>query len=866
MSNILFFDTETTGLIPATNNINDNSNNFPKLVQLSALLYSETGNLLQTLDYIIKPNGFTIPNAEIHGINNEIANRDGIELAVVISEFKEICKNASLVVCHNYAFDSSIIKSELRRINQSDFISVLPSFCTMTECSTLTNKISLNDLHKSLFNIDIANQHNSYNDVNATVKCFFELINQRKLQKRGINYIFNPAGDENIQFELDKENTKFYYAFQVIQNKKISVFLTGKAGTGKTTFLKYLRAHLNKKIVTLAPTGVAAINAGGQTINSFFQLPFRPFLPDDPQLQRNNIFNFLKYTTNKRDIIRSIDILVIDEVSMVRADIIDAIDKILRNYRNKFDTPFGGVQLLFIGDLFQLPPIEGEDWRVIGDFYNSPYFFDSQVVKTLIENQSIICTELDKVYRQTELEFIDILNRIRVGQHTHNDLLKLNSPDNRVNDINILLSNNYIVLTTTRAKADTINEAKLIELDGESFEFEGKTENNFPDSMKIAPQVLKFKVGVQVMLLKNIGRNNYNGRIGKIVKLDNDLIEVIFDGNPNTEKIEKAIWAKIEYSYNREKHKIEEIVKGTYTQYPLKLAWAITVHKSQGLTFNKVIADVGTAFASGQVYVALSRATSLSGLKFKSLLPNNAIMVDNRVVNFSNIQTPETTIVNFINEGKADSFYKLFINLLLENKVEEAFSNLEQAIKFRNDIFSSKFQLFVQKYLNKYNNYQNIITGLNKVVKSLNLDNYELKNDITNLNIEISDITSDYKKNLKRSKQNNEALTDETKTLKSEIEKLKDELKIANQIKSKSEFEIKELKKKNNLMGNEILDLKENSKTISNNNDLMAEKLRVYKNGISRRDAEILDLKENLKTISNKLDKINSKWFVKVFD
>ena len=838
MSNILFFDTETTGLIPASNNIKDNSNNFPNLVQLSALLYSETGNLLQTLDYIIKPNSFTILNAEIHGINNEIANREGIELAVVLSEFKEICKNASLVVCHNYAFDSSIIKSELRRINQTDFISVIPSFCTMTECSSLSNKISLNDLHKSLFNIDIDNQHNSYNDVNATVKCFFELINQRKLQKRGINYIFDPAGDENIQFELDKENTKFYNAFSLIEKTKKSIFLTGKAGTGKTTFLKYLRSNLNKKIVTLAPTGVAAINAGGQTINSFFQLPFRPFLPDDPQLQRNTIFNFLHYTTNKRDIIRSIDILVIDEVSMVRADIIDAIDKILRNYRNKFDTPFGGVQLLFIGDLFQLPPIEGEDWRVIGDFYNSPYFFDSQVVKKLIENQAIICTELDKVYRQTEIEFIDILNRIRVGQQTHNDLLKLNSPDNRVNDINILLSNNYIVLTTTRAKADTINEAKLIELGGESFEFEGKTENNFPDSMKIAPQVLKFKVGVQVMLLKNIGRNNYNGRIGKIVTLDNDLIEVIFDGNPNTEKVEKAIWSKIEYTYNSEKHKIEEIVKGTYTQYPLKLAWAITVHKSQGLTFNKVIADVGTAFASGQVYVALSRATSLSGLKFKSLLPNNAIMVDNRVVNFSNIQTPETTIVNFIFEGKADSFYKLFRNLLLENKVEEAFSNLEQAIKFRNDIFSNTFQKFVKVYINKYQLYKNIILTLQKLNDDCNLGIEKQKSDYFDLKIEFSDFKKENTSILRRQ-------NIENRELKTKIEKLRLELQAAK---------------------SEIFSLNKENKIMTENSKELNDRIQIANNGLSRKNNEIIELTKKNNDLMSKLSNLKSKWFVKVFD
>lgn len=834
MSNILFFDTETTGLIPR----NENTNNYPRLVQLSALLYSETGNLLQTFDCIVKPNGFSIPNSEIHGINDKIANSKGVDISIILLEFKEICKKANLIVCHNYAFDSLIIKSELRRINQSDFISAIPSFCTMTECSSLSNSISLNNLYKSLFNIDIENQHNSFNDVNATAKCFFELINQRKLQKRGINYIFNLASDENIQFELDKENTKFYNAFSFIENTKNSIFLTGKAGTGKTTFLKYLRNNLNKKIVSLAPTGVAAINAGGQTINSFFQLPFRPFLPDDSQLQKDNIYKFLKYTTNKRDIIRSIDILVIDEVSMVRADIIDAIDKILRNYRNKFNTPFGGVQLLFIGDLFQLPPIEGDEWNVIRDFYKSPYFFDSKIIEELINKNEFAFIELDKVYRQTEIEFIEILNRIRVGQHTANDLLKLNRDDNKVSNINTLLSNNYIVLSTTNPKVNNFNESKLNEIDLESFEFEGKTEGDFPDSMKIAPQVLKFKVGAQVMLLKNLGGRNYNGKIGKIVKLETDSIEVLFDGSLNSEKIDKAIWTKIEYRCDKEKNKIEEIVKGTYVQYPLKLAWAITVHKSQGLTFNKVIADVGSSFASGQVYVALSRATSLSGLKFISPLPNHAIMIDKRVINFSNMQTPETTIVNFINEGKADSFYKSFRKSLLENYVDDAFSSLEEAVKFRNDIFSDTFKKFVKVYISKYQLYKNFILTLRKLINDSFLEIEKLKKDYFDLEIEFSDFKKSNQSALK--KQNIES-----QKLKLEIEKLKNEYQTAK---------------------NEITLLNKENKKLSENCKELNDRIQITNNGLSRKNNEIIDLTKKNNELITQLNKLKSKWFVKVFD
>lgn len=838
MTNILFFDTETTGLIPKENFQFEKVLNYPKLVQLSALLYSEEGELLKTLDYIIKPNNFEINNCAIHGITTDIANRDGQEVELVLQEFKRICSEANLLVCHNYAFDSAIVKSELLRNNNFDFLSEMPSFCTMTECSSLTKSISLKNLHNGLFNTDFSDHHNSLVDTQITAKCFFELIKQGKLIKKGTNYIFNNSKDKEFQFELDRENTKFFNAFTLISETDKSIFLTGKAGTGKTTFLKYLRNNTNKKIVTLAFTGVAAINAGGQTINSFFQLPPRPFLPDDMSLKKENIFNFLKYTSNKRDIIRSIDILVIDEVSMVRADIIDAIDQILRIFRKKEHMAFGGVQVIFIGDLFQLPPIEGDDWTTIRSFYHSPYFFDSKIIENLVEKGDIICYELDKVYRQSEIEFIEVLNRIRVGKHSTNDLLKINSKDNKVENINSLLSDNYIVLSTTNQKVNTINDTKLQEIKSESFTFLGSVNGDFPDSMKIAPQLLEFKLDAQVMLLKNIGGSNYNGKIGKITALKENYIEVHFDGNLNSESIEKAEWSKIEYSYNKEKHKIEEVVKGTYTQYPLKLAWAITVHKSQGLTFNKVIADVSTAFASGQVYVALSRCTSLNGLKFTAPLPLNAIKVDSRVVKFSNIQTPDTTVISFINDGKADSLYKSFRQLITKNSIEEAFLKLEQAIKYRNDIFTTSFQKFVHSYVNKFKNYQNIVLELNKVTKSLILENELLKKE----NISLSNsnrINTDDFHNQIRSEQNNNS------KLNKRIEKLENELKSL-----KTDLNSKEI---------------ENKKQVKNLEEL-SQRLIIANNGLSNKNSEIIDLNKKNAELKNKLDSLKSKWFVKVFD
>lgn len=821
MSNILFFDTETTGLIPKENYQVEKIENYPRLVQLSALLYSEAGEVLRIHNYIVKPINFIISNSEIHGITDEIANRDGYDLDFVLQEFRTICSEADLIVCHNFSFDSAIVKSELKRNNHSDFLSSMASFCTMTECSPLSKSISLKNLHFGLFNNHFDNHHNSLTDTKITAKCFFEMINRGSLVKKGNTYILRTTKDNDFHFELDKENTKFYRAFTLVSETNKSIFLTGKAGTGKTTFLKYLRNNTNKKIITLAFTGVAAINAGGQTINSFFQLPFRPFLPDDKDLRKENIFNFLKYTSNKRAIIRTLDILVIDEISMVRADIIDVIDQILRIFRKKEHLPFGGVQVIFIGDLFQLPPIEGEDWSVIRDFYHSPYFFDSKIIEGLIENEDIVCTELDKVYRQSEIEFIEILNRIRVGKQTANDLQKI-SNNNIVNNINSFLLNNYIVLSTTNAKVNSINDSKLREIESESLLFEGSTNGDFPESMKIAPQTLELKLNTQVMLLKNIG-SNYNGKIGKVTGLKGNSIEVLFDGNISAEKIEKSVWSKIEYSYNKEKHEIEEIVKGTYTQYPLKLAWAITVHKSQGLTFTKVIADVSTAFASGQVYVALSRCTTLSGLKFTTSLPLTAIKIDSRVVQFSEIQTPDTTVISFINEGKADNLYKSFRQLLFNDNILQAFLKLEEAIKYRNDIFSSIFQRFVQKYLSKYKNYQNIITKLNMGVKSLVSENNILKKKNLELNHEI---------------ENNKKLVDEIDRLSNDLKAIKNEL-------NKSNIENKELK---------------------NSTNVLTERLQVITNELSKKNKELLEITKKYNELKIQWKSINSKWYVKLFD
>lgn len=757
MQKILFYDTETTGIPPTLGRRLEHLERYPWLLQISAILYNEDGTEVRHLDHYVERNNLKIDNSDIHGITPEILKKKGEPIAKVLKKFEEICSEADLIVCHNYAFDSTIVRTELQRNKLQDFLTKIPSFCTMTECSWLSRGISLQNLHVEVCGKRFDNHHNSLYDTRATADCFFGMIDKGWLEKKNGAYHFNrqkKLSETKIGFDLDPDNLKFYNAFSIINESRKNIFLTGKAGTGKTTFLKYLRQKISKFNITLAFTGAAAINAGGQTINSFFQLDFRPFLPNDNSLSKENIYGFLKYTTNKREIINKLEIIIIDEISMVKADTIDAIDRILRVYRKKESIPFGGIQMIFIGDLFQLPPIEGEGWDVVSGFYKSPYFFDSEIIQRVITDNNLVCIELDKVYRQTDIEFIDTLNRIRVGSHTTHDLDKLNQNKFDARDTNNLLSDNYVVLTTTNAKVNATNKEKLKEIDSPEVPFTGLSEGIFPEDMKIAPQNLTLKIGAQVMLLKNTGRN-YNGKIGKVVKFTEDSIEVMFDGDNATIQVGLVMWENTKYTYNKEKHVIDQLVIGTYVQYPLKLAWAITVHKSQGMTFNKVIVDVSKAFSVGQVYVALSRCTSLTYLKLIGNLPSEAIKIDQRVVAFSQNQTPDTLITNYLNEGRNDKLYSISQSLLFDERVDDVFKALQHAVNFHNDIFSSAFMGSLQEYIHEHKKYQQSIITLNKVRPEIEEENKEdasytnesalLKNDLNKLIEAISPLSEKLK-------------------------------------------------------------------------------------------------------------------------
>ena len=443
-------------------------------------------------------------------------------------------------------------------------------------------------------------------------------------------------------------------ASRFINHTQKNIFLTGKAGTGKTTFLKHIIGHTHKKSVIVAPTGIAAINAGGVTIHSLFQLPFGAYVPVN---QTNNaqhvslkisdpvsMIRNLQMHESKRKLLRELELLIIDEVSMLRADLLDAIDMVLRHIRRK-SNPFGGVQVLFIGDLLQLPPvIKNEEWEFLKAFYKSIYFFDAHV----LQREKPIYIELDKIYRQADDTFISLLNNLRNNQITQSDIELLNKyyqPNFKPG-----VDENYITLTTHNNKALELNKTFLQEQKGKSFFFEAVIEDDFNEYAYPIEKTLELKKGAQVMFVKNDAtgaQRFFNGKIGVISFIDAEDIEVQFEDKTKL-FLEKYTWENIKYRLNETTNEIEEQVVGTFTQYPVKLAWAITVHKSQGLTFDKAIIDIGAAFAPGQAYVALSRLRSLQGLVLTSEIRYNGIRENSTVAEFSKTKTEQENLNDLI--------------------------------------------------------------------------------------------------------------------------------------------------------------------------------------------------------------------------
>jgi uncharacterized protein YpbB len=447
----------------------------------------------------------------------------------------------------------------------------------------------------------------------------------------------------------DAHNPEFQLAVRFVNQTARALFLTGKAGTGKTTFLKYIRENSFKKMAVVAPTGVAAINAGGTTLHSFFQLPFGPFIPT-PQYgwnvgatgfsDPNSLFKNIRFNVNKRELLQELELLVIDEISMVRADMLDAVDTILRHFRQQPLLPFGGLQVLYIGDLFQLPPVVSkEEWELLQSHYQSPFFFDAQVIR----QDPPVYLELKKIYRQKEARFIHILNNIRNNRTTPEDLELLHNYYQP--EFQAPKTENYITLTSHNAVADRINQEELNKLRGKAYAFEATVTGEFSDKAFPAEKTLTLKEGTQIMLIKNDKgetRRYYNGKIGIIQKIAGDKITIAFPDEPDELILEKETWRNIRYQYDAGRDRIEEEELGTFSQYPIRLAWAITIHKSQGLTFERAVIDAGASFAPGQVYVALSRLTNIEGLVLRSRILPYSISTDVRVVAYTQRREAET--------------------------------------------------------------------------------------------------------------------------------------------------------------------------------------------------------------------------------
>lgn len=441
-------------------------------------------------------------------------------------------------------------------------------------------------------------------------------------------------------------NAQFEQVLRFVNQTQQLIFLTGKAGTGKTTLLKYVKENTFKQMAIVAPTGVAAINAGGSTIHSFFQFPFTPFLPTLKESGELDVAKThlpsLKYNAQRLNIFRNLELLVIDEVSMVRADLLDQIDVTLRQTRKKWHQPFGGVQVMLIGDMYQLPPVvQQEEWALLNSVYASPFFFDSRVIKQFPP----VYIELEKIYRQNEAQFINLLNKVRNNMLDTESLEELNS-HYKANLSQEDYQNN-ITLTTHNRKADEINSKNLNALPDKAYKFRCRVEGTFSEKNFPADEELVLKKGTRVMFLKNNAEKNYyNGKIGIVTFVNEESIKVKCDEDTSEIEVGREVWTNVSYKLDKSTKHIDEEILGTFTQFPLRLAWAITIHKSQGLTFDKLIIDAAESFSAGQVYVALSRCRSLSGLTLSSRISTQALMNDTNILNFSSTKQNEEQVQN----------------------------------------------------------------------------------------------------------------------------------------------------------------------------------------------------------------------------
>lgn len=513
-------------------------------------------------------------------------------------------------------------------------------------------------------------------------------------------------------------------AASFINQTSKNIFLTGKAGTGKTTFLKELHKYTFKQTIVVAPTGIAAINAGGATIHSFFQLPFGSFVPQPISYSEDinskvtdpvKLIKNLQIRSRKREIIRKMELLVIDEVSMLRADLLDAIDTVMRHIRGKHYLPFGGVQVLFIGDMYQLPPVvKDQEWAFLKPFYKSQFFFDAMALQA----EKPIFIELDKIFRQDNLEFISLLNHLRTNDITEADAELLNTkyqPDYEAD-----IHENIITVTTHNYKADEKNKRFLDALEEQEHTYKAKITGDFGEHLYPIEKEMTLKKGAQIMFIKNDPSGEmkfFNGKLGRIERLTKDEIFVMIDGNTEETKLERYIWENIRYTINREKNEIEEEQIGTFSHFPIKLAWAITVHKSQGLTFDRAILDISDSFAPGQVYVALSRLRSLDGLVLKTKIRYQNLSVDERVLDFDHTNNCKEELPEKLNDASIDYYRDKAIETFTFDPIARAYNDLVSHLNSDSPLLNK--QEYLEWVLAQQSEFSKIISISNTFIREL---------------------------------------------------------------------------------------------------------------------------------------------------
>ena len=515
-----------------------------------------------------------------------------------------------------------------------------------------------------------------------------------------------------IPKNIDLDNPEFQNAWDLINHTHQSIFLTGKAGTGKSTFLRYICANTRKKYVILAPTGIAAVNVGGVTMHSFFKMPFKPLLPDDPDYLPRTIRKTLRFPRDKVKLIKELDLIIIDEISMVRSDMIDYMDRVLRIYNENMREPFGGKQLLLVGDIFQLEPVVTSDMRsILKRYYNNFFFFNANA----FHDANLVPIELRKIYRQTDSTFVSMLDRVRVNHATKQDIQLINS--RCLTKYDAPKDSLVMTLATRRDTVDSINEEHMNELTSKEYVFEGKIEGTFPSQNLPTSQRLAIKEGAQVIFIRNDKEGRWiNGTLGKVCSLSKDNMKVELESGDIYDVVPE-IWENMQYAYNEEKKVVVENVLGTFKQYPVKPAWALTVHKSQGLTFNNIIIDfAGGAFSSGQTYVALSRCTSLEGIVMLRPIDERDIIVNPQVVEFSHQFNDKMLISDAMNKAKANDLYNRAVKAFEKDNFANAIEMVAEAMSIDNIISEPLTKRFASVKLSRITRYKSVILALKKTI------------------------------------------------------------------------------------------------------------------------------------------------------